>query len=158
MWLARLTKSLRQSGNTTPFFWMKFIPPSQNVLYYTYIILYIPIYYIRCGNGTQQSDNDKTCLRGQPCSSSSFRHPLNLTYCPLTVDHCPLTIAHCPLPVDHWPLTVDPWPLTLDPWPLTLWPLTIDHWPLTIDPWLLTVDRWPLTVAPRLQEENERNM
>lgn len=139
MWLARLTKPLRQPEsnlNTIPFFWMKFIPPSQNVLYYTYIILYIPIYYIRCGNGTQQSDNDKTCLRGQTCSTSSYRHPLNLTYCPLTVDHCPLT-------VDCWPLTIDYSPLTVDCWLLTV---TLDPWPLTVDCWLLTVDRWPLTV------------
>lgn len=154
MWLARLTKSLRQPEsnlNTIPFCWMKFIPPSQNVLYYTYIILYIPIYYIRCGNGTQQSDNDKTCF-----------HLLHLFFppptesCLLTLD-C-LTIDHWPLPVDHWPLTIDHCPLTIAPWLLTIapWLLTVDPWPLTLDRWLLTVDCWPLTVDPL--QENERNM
>ena len=85
---------------------MKFIPPSQNVLYYTYIILYIPIYYIRCGNGTQQSDNDKTCF-----------HLLHLFFPPPTESYL-LPLDCWPLPVDHWPLTVDRWLLTVDCWPL----------------------------------------
>ena len=130
MWQTRLTKSLRQPEsnlNTIPFFWMKFIPPSQNVLYYTYIILYIPIYYIRCGNGTQQNDNDKTCF-----------HLLHLFFPPPTESYL--------LPLDCWPLTIDPWLLTVDHWPLTVdyCPSTIDRWPLTVDHWPLTVDRWPL--------------
>lgn len=42
-----------------------------------YLILYIPIYYIRCGNDTQQSDNDKTCFH---LLHLFFPHPLNLAY------------------------------------------------------------------------------
>ena len=109
------------------------------------------IYYIRCGNGTQQSDNDKTCF-----------HLLHLFFPPptesylLPLDCWPLTIDYSPLTVDCWLLTVtlDPWPLTLDCWLLTVdcWlltvdrcPLTIDCWPLTVDHWLLTIDCWPLS-------------
>ena len=96
------------------------------------------IYYIRCGNGTQQSDNDKTCF-----------HLLHLFFPPptesylLPLDCWPLTIDYCPLSIDYSPLTVDCWLLTVDYW---LWPLTVDHWPLTVDRWPLTIDRWPLTV------------
>ena len=153
MWLARLTKSLRQSGNTTPFFWTLLVSQYQNVLYYTYIILYYTYIYIRSGNDTQQSSYDKNWFqkKRQTCSTSSYRHPLNLAYWPLTIDRWPLTVDCWPLNVDRWPLTVAYWPLTVD-----RWPLTVDRWPLTVDHWLLTIDRWPLTVDPL--KENERNM
>ena len=118
MWLARLTKPLRQpeSNLNTPFFWTLLISQYQNT----------PIYNIRCGNGTQQSDNDKTCLRRQTCSNSSYRTHWILL---IALNYLPIW----PLTVDRWPLTIDHWLLPIDPWPLTLgcWPLTVDCWPLT---------------------------
>ena len=118
MWQARLTKSLKQSGSNlnTPFFWTLLVSQHQNT----------PIYYIRCGNDTQQSDNDKTCF-----------HLLHLFFPPPT-ESCLLTLDRCLLTIDRWPLTVACWPLTID-----RWLLTVDYWPLTIDYWPLTVDRWP---------------
>ena len=95
------------------------------------------IYYIRCGNGTQQSGYDKNWFRKSVKPAHLFLPPPTES-CLLTVDHWPLPIARWPLPIDHWPLTIAHCPLTIDRWPLTL-----DRWLLTVDCWLLTVDCCP---------------
>ena len=116
MWLARLTKSLRQPEKQP-----KHNPLLLNEVYTTVserplLYLYHPIYTYILYKVWKRHTAER-----QWQNLFSPAPPL------LTATHWILLIS-----LNYWPLTVDHWLLTVDCWPLTVdcWPLTVDHWPL----------------------------
>ena len=114
MWLARLTKSLRQPEKQP-----KHNPLLLNEVYTTVserpiLYLYHPIYtYI-----LYKVWKRHTAERQWQNLFSPAPPLLSATHWILLIAPWLLTVDHYPLSVDHWLLTVDRWPLTVDCWPL----------------------------------------